>query len=903
MKKTFFVLILVFCSIIVHAQHIAIGGKVLDEKRRPLSGATVSINSFDLTSETNVNGDFNLVIPVKNYSDSVLLSVSYVGKKTIELWVDVRKRKENLDFILRDNSLTLDEINVNQIFKQNKNSISSIVFDEEAIERVQAFSLMDVLNTLPGKQMAAPNINAPQTLNLRNTLDESNSLNNSLGIPIIIDGVRISNDANMQSRPVGQRGMAGSVLPAVTSGNAADVPFRGVDLREIPVESIEKIEVIQGVASAEYGELTDGAILIERKAGNSPLHFSTNINDGSRNYSLNKGFSLPKNFGGITTDLNYAISNSNPQDKVQEYKRYGGSLRWNTVASRKLRNKLSLDFNMRIDDARQDPDDNSRRKYYSKEIGFRFSNTTQLNYSTRFFDEINFMLSYSIRKQESFAQWLLNQGNKPYTAKDTTGIYEGILLNSQYLAEEEIIGKPITASTSLKFTKRFQIGKTFHSLLYGFNGSYANNGGRGIISDPDRPRFINFNNQNIRPYSFELNPALINTGLYITDNFHYKLFGKKVNSNFGVRFDNQNGSTSFQPRLNTRIVLDKRWALSTAFGVATKSPTLAHRYPSPSWIDVPLIIAQNSQSSLYLVYTEKFITKNENLKSSKSESAEFNIEFKNHGITSRINSYYKKNSNGFNSVKVYKPFHLPVFDYHYDESLNQIVYQETGRYIDYYDKSYNRIENFKNSYTYGFDWSLAFREIKPIRTSFSTSTSYILSEQNDKILEAIDLSSPVQINGQPISYLLYQPSNQGKRYVLTSKLNTTTHIPTIGFVIMTNTDIFWKNRYKRNYNDNFQKPVGYLDANMKQVLINNDLASSLPIRGLDLFDGQQRIIYMNFSMSVAKEISKRIRIAVTAYNTFNVQPTSSYRDSYTNQDVIVTYNSPLSITGGISIKL
>ncbi|MOA60687.1 hypothetical protein D3C78_1856250 [compost metagenome] len=56
-------------------------------------------------------------------------------------------------------------------------------------------------------------------------------------------------------------------------------------------------------------------------------------------------------------------------------------------------------------------------------------------------------------------------------------------------------------------------------------------------------------------------------------------------------------------------------------------------------------------------------------------------------------------------------------------------------------------------------------------------------------------------------------------------------------------------------------------------------------------------------MSVAKEISKKIRIAVTAYNTFNVQPTSSYRDPNTNQDVIVTYNSPLSITGGISIKL
>lgn len=903
MKKIFLTFILASSSSILCAQETVLRGKVIDQHAKPLSGATVSIHAFDLDGVTNIKGEFNLIIPAKNYADSLLLSVSYVGKKSTVVWFSSARSNAGLTVKLLDNSLTLDEININQEFQASKNSVSSITFDAEAIERVQAFSLMDVLNTLPGKQMTVPNINAPQTLNLRNTLDGSNSLNNSLGIPIIIDGVNLSNDANMQSRPVGQRGMAGSVLPAVTQGNSADVPFRGVDLREIPVESIEKIEVIQGVASAEYGELTDGAILIERKAGQSPLLFTTNINDGSRNYSLNKGFGLPKKWGGITTDFNYAISNSNPQDKVQEYKRYGTSLRWNTAPSGPIRNKFSMDFNMRIDDAKQDPDDKSNRKYYSKEVGFRFSNTTQLNYRTHFFDDVNLMLSYAVRKQESFAQWLLNQGNKPYTAKDTTGIYEGILLSGQYLAEEEIIGRPITASTSLKFSKRFQLGKTYHTLLYGVNTSYTNNGGRGIISDPDRPRFVNLADQNIRPYPFDLNPAMVNTGIYITDNFHYKVLGKKVNSNWGVRFDNQNGSGSIQPRLNTRITLDKHWAISAAFGIATKSPTLAHRYPSPSWIDIPLIIAQNTQSSLYLVYTEKFITANENLKASKSQSAEFNIEFKNSWLTSRINSYYKNSKNGFNSAQVYKPFHLPVFDYQYDPEQKRIVYHETGEYKDYYDKGYQHIGNYKNSYTYGFDWSLAFKQIRAIRTSVSTSTSFILSEQNDHILEAVNLSAAVQIDGKPVWYLLYNPNNQGKHKVMTSKLNTTTHIPAIGFVIMTNTDVFWRNRYQMNFNDNFKKPVGYLNSDMQQVLIGNELSASLPAKDLRSSDNQQRIVYMNFSMSVAKEISKRIRIAVTAYNTFNIMPVTSYWNVNTDKEETVSYNSPLSITGGISIKL
>ncbi len=93
-----------------------------------------------------------MILPVKDYGDSLLLSISYVGKKSAARWIDSRKKNENLSFVLKDNSLTLEEINVNQEFRQNKNSVSSIVFNEEAIERVQAFSLMDVLNTLPGKQ-------------------------------------------------------------------------------------------------------------------------------------------------------------------------------------------------------------------------------------------------------------------------------------------------------------------------------------------------------------------------------------------------------------------------------------------------------------------------------------------------------------------------------------------------------------------------------------------------------------------------------------------------------------------------------------------------------------------------------------------------------------------------------
>src|SRR5690606_22461550 len=153
----------------------------------------------------------------------------------------------------------------------------------------------------------APVINNPQTITLRNGLpnpgaspdEQLYDLNNSLGVAIIMDGVRQSNDANMQSRNLSANGLMGSIIKSNGNFGAFDVPYQGLDLREIPVESIESIEVIQGVPSAKYGELTDGAIIIERQAGNTPYQFTTNVNAASVSSSLSKGFALGNKWGAL----------------------------------------------------------------------------------------------------------------------------------------------------------------------------------------------------------------------------------------------------------------------------------------------------------------------------------------------------------------------------------------------------------------------------------------------------------------------------------------------------------------------------------------------------------------------------------------------------------------------------
>lgn len=888
---------------LLHAQqkNLILNGTVRDSKNQYLGFVTIFCEETQLYSVTDETGKFSISVP--SNITQISIKVTSVGKKSVERTIDKKDFLNIINVVLVDNSLTLKELQVNSSYTKGKNSISSITFDEEAIERIQAFSLLDVLNTLPGKQLTAPNLNSPRIFTLRNTLGGSYDLNNSLGIPIIIDGVTLSNDANMQSRPVAQRGMGGSVLPATNGGFAGDVPFQGIDLREIPVESIEKIEVIQGVASAEYGELTDGAIIIDRKAGKSPLQFTTNLNAGAINYSLNKGFNLPHKLGGLTTDFNYAISNINPTDNFQEYRRYSASVRWQYNINKSIRNKFNIDYNRKIDEVKLDPDDNRRQQYHSKQAGIRLSNTTDIKVASKYLNSISLVLSYSYANQESYSEELLNQAPKPYTAKDTTGIYEGVVLGGQYMAMEQIVGKPITASGNLRFTSLLSIGNTNHTLTYGFNSNYSNNGGKGIVYDPDRPRFVNVSGTNIRPYSFELIPSAINSGIYFTDNIGYKIFGKKMNSNLGVRFDSQNGSLSIQPRLSTQITLNNHWDFGLAYGISSKSPTLAQRYPPPAWLDIPLIFAQTNGAALYLVYTEKIQSANPDLKPSKSSQAEFTLNFRNATFSSRLNAFYKGNTDGFNSVKQYQQFTLPNYTYSYDANLKKIIYQENGTFTNYYDKSFYKISNVKSSDSYGFDWSIALNKIPAINTSISTSTSFIISKESDPTLDIVPLASPVVINGQNINYGLYRPTTRDQKYVITSKLNTTTHISKIGFVVMTNTDVYWANKTRSQYNNSLQPATGYLDQHMQQVLFNDGQGNTIPTRNLSLTNTDQKLIYAVFSMSVAKEISKRIRIAITSYNTFNFRPEYSYTNPDTGATLTTVYGSPLSITGGISIKL
>ncbi|EXY31053.1 tonB-dependent Receptor Plug domain protein, partial [Bacteroides fragilis str. 3397 T10] len=70
----------------------------------------------------------------------------------------------------------------------------------------------------------------------------------------------------------------------LSQGGFSSTAFVGTDLRQISADDIESVEVIRGIPSAEYGDLTSGLVVVHSKIGQTPWQIKGKINPGTMNY-------------------------------------------------------------------------------------------------------------------------------------------------------------------------------------------------------------------------------------------------------------------------------------------------------------------------------------------------------------------------------------------------------------------------------------------------------------------------------------------------------------------------------------------------------------------------------------------------------------------------------------------
>lgn len=93
---------------------------------------------------------------------------------------------------------------------------------------------------------------------------------------------------------------------------------KGVDMRTLSTDNIEKVEIIRGIPSVAYGNVSNGAVIIQRKTSESPLSARFKADKTSKLFSVGKGIRLDGNGRYIlNADVNYLDAKIDPRNSVK----------------------------------------------------------------------------------------------------------------------------------------------------------------------------------------------------------------------------------------------------------------------------------------------------------------------------------------------------------------------------------------------------------------------------------------------------------------------------------------------------------------------------------------------------------------------------------------------------------
>ena len=265
---------------------------------KPLQAAVTTLAPYGLWAVAGTDGEalFADVPPGK-----AELSVSLLGYETVSLTVELKAETEDsVRIAMMPSSFAMKEVVV--VAENNKSGLStSSSIGRQALDHLQATSLKDVLQLLPGNFLGS-NPSLISTGQFRNrTLEADN--NNAFGGSIVVDGIPLSNNANLN-----------------VEAGAFSTAGKGIDLRGIGTDNIESIEVIRGIASARYGDMSSGTMLIKSKVGRAPGRVLARIMPGIQQLYADKGFDLGR-AGTLNLSADYAHGKSDPRYATDTYNR------------------------------------------------------------------------------------------------------------------------------------------------------------------------------------------------------------------------------------------------------------------------------------------------------------------------------------------------------------------------------------------------------------------------------------------------------------------------------------------------------------------------------------------------------------------------------------------------------
>lgn len=677
-----------------------------------------------------------------------LVVITYVGYKSLTIPL-----KNHAIIPLRQNATALGEVVVTA--RASDGPVTSSIIGRDAMTHLQPNSIADLMELLPGGYAKDPNMGEANTITLRETgtmgaygaITKNNNYSiSSLGTQFMVDGVPISTDANLQYSPLSDTQSSAS---SSTVENNRNITNRGVDMRSISTDDIESVEVVRGIPSVEYGNLTSGLINIKKIRRAIPLTARFKADGYSKLFSLGKGLQLDGEGNSIlNVDLGYMDSKIDPTDNFENYKRVTGALRYTLRGDRKEKIKWqwnsAFDYSGSFDDSKSDPDINYGRvdEYKSSYSRLALTNGFNVKMPKSWFKEldVNTLVSLQLdRLRQTRLVAPQRYGIVPLSWSD--GENEAQAVYAEYTAHYLCDGKPFNAYVKVKGVMGFKTPYTLHTIKVGANWDLAKNFGRGQVYDMHHP--LSVSGWSSRPRKYSDIPSLQNFSLFAEELMKANvekcqlelMVGLRLNTLLGLerQFD-MSGKYYADPRANLAWHLPKfklggkpmSISLNGGYGITTKMPTLNYLYPDKYYSNFICMAyydtANPEQDSKFVVHTYVQDPTNYHIKPARNHKWEIRLDMDWNDNRLSVDYFRESMTSGFRYSTIYG-----VYDYKsYDVSqmaagkdYTTLPY-ENKRVLDGYQQSSNGSELVKQ----GIELAFTSQRIHCLRTRINVTGAW-----------------------------------------------------------------------------------------------------------------------------------------------------------------------------------
>ncbi|MCM1067626.1 MAG: TonB-dependent receptor [Muribaculaceae bacterium] len=778
----------------------------------PLVSCAVAFEPWHIAVQTDIDGRFSVNLPSGTYT----VKASYLGFEPYSRIISIGRRDTSIVISMKPAGEQLREVTITA--KESGGLTSSSRIDRAAMAHLQPSSFTDLLELLPGNISQNPDMGKVNSIRLRETgtvgatgtvSDNADYAMSALGTAFNVDGAPIVNDANHQS--VG--------IEEATGRNSMN---RGVDMRTLATDNIESVEVVRGIPSAEYGNLTSGVVNIRRSRKATPLTARFKADGYSKLLYIGKGLTLGRDSRNtLNADLGWLDSKTDPRNSLENFRRITASLRASLThenSSMLTEWAFAADYTGTVDRAKSDPDLSLVKIDEYKADNHRGAIASDLSLSLRSTPllrriDLKLSASYSLDRLTRRKQVA---PSRPVVApvSNSAGVHDGVYNLEEYIADYLSEGKPLSIFTKLGLKGDLPAwAGASHGYKLGSEWTLSKNYGRGQVYDPMRPLSASWTS---RPRAYSSIPAVNVVSVYAEDAFSTPSPIGRFDIQAGVhgialagldRRYAMAGKMYFDPRVNATLTLPaltvagRRLELMLAggYGVSTRMPTADYLYPQPAYLDILQLGYYSTErpAELSRVNIRTYINDATNYSLKPARNHKWEVRA---GVSLGANrlsmTYFEEHLNsGFRYSNVYDAYGYTRYDASGIKPGELTAPPDISTLPSTDERvlrGYRRAENGSRIDKRGIEFQLNTARWKPLATSLIVTGAWFRSRYSNSQM----LFDPVSdvVGGTAVSDLfvgLYK-SDDGR---VSDQFNTNfmfdTQLPKLGLVFSTTVQCMW----------------------------------------------------------------------------------------------------------------